>query len=172
MAMAMALQRPYEWANVVKHGYDRLLNHLHAQRQYVGIVDSPNTSRARVALFDAFHDLIVPVRFRNMAESAHELRMRENAYRYLLHETYALLEAAAHTAAKDAVRYLYAMPHVARPRDWQDEVHERDVRPWTITLNVDVVIDTPRAAVDIDLLCQEVLRRPRRAGLLELRRCL
>jgi len=162
MAMAMACQRPYEWHKVERTGHARVLAHLQAQRDYPGIVDAPYTHRARIALYDAFHDLIVPEHRRNLGVAAKDARMPRAMYRHLLRETCGYLEHAANTAAADACRYLFAN-HIESAKERGEDMH--------ITIDVDgVVLLEAKPTIDIGQLCRDVIERPRRPGLLEMKR--
>lgn len=175
MAMAMACQRPVEWPRVEELGHPRLLAHLRRQKESPGIVDGANVFRARIALFDAFQDLISPALARPLSAAARAARMRRQQYRWLLNEAAAFLEAAANTAAADAVRYLFALAVVEHPV-------AHSARAVSVTSTGEILIWTSAsadelnhesagavAAIDVDALCAEMLRaRPRSSGILGL----
>jgi hypothetical protein len=174
--MAMACQRAYEWTKVEELGHARVLSHLRAQRQYQGIVDAPYTYRARIVMLDAFHDLVAPAQRRNLTAAAKESRMRREMYRYLLHETTAFFEAAANTAAADAVRYLFALAAVEHPL--HDKVRAvsitatGEIQVWTDASADELNDENPEnGALDIAQLIADVVRyRPRQAGVLALKK--
>jgi hypothetical protein len=175
VAMAMACQRPGEFPKVQRMAHGPLLCHLRAQREYRGIVDPPNTYRARIALYDAFHDLVAPARRRNLGKAARDARMLREMYRWLLHQTSAFLEAAANTAAADAVRFLFSLAAVEHPL--HDKVRAvsvtatGEIQVWTDASAAEVDDrDADSYAMDVDLLCQDVLHRARRPGVLALKR--
>lgn len=174
MAMAMACQRQAEWPRIELHGRPRLLHHLRSQRQHTGLVEGPNTYRARIGLFDAFHDLVLPAQRRHLGEAAKHAHMRKDLYRYLLNESIAFLEAAANTAAADAVRYLFSLAVIEHPltsRVRAVSVNDRgEIRVWTSATAAEVESETDAlTAIDISLLCQDVLLdRARRPGILAL----
>lgn len=175
MAMAMACQRENEWGKVELLGHKRVLAHLRAQRQFAGSVDDPHTYRARIALYDAFGDLVTPDHRRNQTAAARRARMRKELYRFLLRETIAYLEHAANTAAADAVRYLFAlavMEHRLTERVRAVSVAtDGGILLWTSACAAEIETEADTlCAFDINLLCQDVLQRARRPGVLELKK--
>lgn len=176
MAMAMACQRPSEWPRVEELGRPRLLRHLRGQREYAGIVEGPLVYRARIGLFDAFHDLVAPARARSVRAAARAARMRLEQYRWLLNESAAFLEAAANTAAADAVRFLFALALVEHPLAGRARAVSvsatGELLVWTSAAADEVAEIDPDGGyvLDVAALCEEMLTaRSRRPGLLTLR---
>lgn len=163
VALAMACQRAHDWPRVQTLGHARLLAHLHDLRRCAELVAPPHQFRARIVMFDAFGDLVRPQRRRNLATAACDARMRRAHYSRLLHECIAWLEAAANTAAADAVRYLFS--------DTIAYAHERG-EPATVELVDPAPTCGPAESstwhIDLDALCAEALARPRRPGVLRL----
>ena len=169
MAMAIACQRESEWPNVEDLGRERLLDWLRSQRHYPRICAGAYTYRARIALHDAFTDLIYPARRRKIREAAKDARMSKEKYRFLLKSTMALLEAAANTAAADAVRYLFALAVVEYPvtsRIRAVSYARGGIQVWTKAAQEVLEDPSEECALDIESLMIDVLLRPRRVGLL------
>lgn len=170
MAMAMACQRPWEYEKVEQLAHPRLLRRLRAQREHPGVVDGPKLYRARIALFDAFHNLVQPSRRLPLSVAARRAHMQRRVYTWLEHEAGALLEEAANTAAKDAVRFLFALAAIEHPIiggvravSWSNG----QILVWG------TACDAPPAddyALDVADLFAETLARPRAAGILGLSR--
>jgi hypothetical protein len=178
MAMAMACQRKVEWARIEDLGYPRVLTHLQAQHHYSGIVDAPYTFRARIALYDAFNDLVTPMQRRSLNQAAKDARLRRNRYRYLLHETCAVLEEAANTSARDAVKYLFALAAAEHQQERGGAVQsvsvtsDGDIRIWASESSIQVMEENPDElavdAVDLNDICGALMHRQPRSGILTL----
>lgn len=173
MAMAMACQRSAEWPLVEELGLPQLLAHIRRQRVHPGIVDGANVFRARIALWDAFHDLVAPAQTRPLNLAARGARMRRQQYRWLLNEAAAFLEAAANTAAADAVRFLFALAVLDYPLAGSvravSVASTGEILIWTSVAMGRADGDGAGVAVDLEALCEEVLRaRGRSPGILSL----
>jgi hypothetical protein len=151
-----------------------VLGHLRAQRQYAGAVQPPYTYRARIMLHDAFCDLVAPDKRRKLREAAKQGKMRCELYRGLLKETTAYLEAAANTAAADAVRYLFALVVMEYPLTERvravSVTTAGGIQVWTSAGAADIEAEADTlCAYDINLLLQDMATaRERRPGVLRL----
>lgn len=174
MAMAMACQRHVEWARVEELGHPKLVRHL--QHQDRGdLIAGPYRFRARIALWDAFHDLIAPAAARPLHVAAKTARMRREEYRWLLNQTMSYLEEAANTAAASAVRYLFALAVVEHPlagRIRAVSAADGEIIVWTTATADEVSGRNPEGgAIDVLALAEDLLMaRGRRPGVLALPR--
>lgn len=167
MAMAMACQRPRDWPRVEELAHGVFTALVRKQPSHAALVEPPYTYRVRVALFDAFGDLIAPARHRNLGAAARDAKMRRNVYLWLLRQAMSMLEDAANSAAADAVRYLFSLESL------RGGSHE-ELRALLADVGVTTASAVDAAPDDLDVLigqlCADVLnQRPRRAGVLRLR---
>jgi hypothetical protein len=108
VAMAVACQREAEWPKVNKLGFVPLLRELIRQRAFPGVVSGPLKHRARIVLWDAFHDYIRPKQRQSFRKAAKAARITESAYRFLHKYITAYLEDHKNTAAGEACFFLFA----------------------------------------------------------------
>lgn len=107
MAMAIACQRPQDYEKAEALGLPRVLAQLRAQRALPGIVKGPRKFLGRIAFQDAFEYLLAPTHRPTWAAGARRWKLRREIYRFLVEQACGVLEAAAATAAKDAVDFLF-----------------------------------------------------------------
>jgi len=106
LAMAVILQRLDFWPAISRLCMDRLRVQALACRTLAQHLDGGKVFRLRLVAVDAFRDLIFPAHRPSRRSAAQRLRMDERAYRTLHRFVSGAFEAAANTAAADALRYL------------------------------------------------------------------
>lgn len=108
VALAVACQRNSEWPKVHALGYTPIVRELRRQRKFPGVIAGPLKHRARIVLWDAFHDLIKPKQRLSIKKAAKAARIAEEPYRFLHKHITGYLQDHANTAAGEACYFLFA----------------------------------------------------------------
>lgn len=156
MAMAVACQFVNQWKNIHELGIPRLERCL--KPSFAHAITGERSYRARIVLHDAFWALVEPHRRGWLAHSARTAHLRRSLYIEIRDAAMAMLESAANTAAADAVRYLFGLAVERKPQ----LPEARDETPVSAT----VPVSAGKPSADIEMLCDEIIRRPRGAGIL------
>lgn len=173
MAMAMACQWTHEWPKVEHLAMPRLCAELKGQRQMPNVIDGGLRFRARIALTDAFAELVHPTRL-SWARRAKAWRMPTEIYAFVARKAESMLEESANTAAADAVHFLFARAITADPLAslfrFRSVVAMGDTIAFSPLAAEEVMELVPDCyALDIAELCLEVAQaRQRRPGVLHL----
>lgn len=185
VALAIACQRPWDWPVVHAAAYPRLLDDLREQRSHPGIVDGGLKFRARIVLYDAFHDLVRPAARRRWRDAIDESGVPDRAYRFIHKTATGLLQAAANSASRDACVFLFAPEGSAALADAPTSRHaivlasdQGEIRVWHAPDLARLAADVGAALRDDDaaiaylaLLVRDAVQRgaTRAAGALSLR---
>lgn len=105
IALAIATRNKEAWPIIHRQAYPRLIAELQGDRRTRPLVTGVNKFRARMVLYDAFHDLI-EWRDPNPKQGALRAGMTQRDYKTLYHAVAGFLRTGAVGAAHEAIQRL------------------------------------------------------------------
>jgi hypothetical protein len=108
LALAIATGNRHQWAAIHSIAYPKLIGQLLADRRTRQLVSGPYRFRARLVMYDAFHDLVL-CRQASWREAARVCRMQQRTYRELHYAVTGFLRTEAVEAAHQAMKNLNSL---------------------------------------------------------------